>query len=35
MTRRLYRCQALKCCSTYDIIKASDHTVSVVGKELI
>ena len=30
---RLYRCKALKCCSTYDIIETSDHTVSVVGKE--
>ena len=35
MTRRLYRCKALKCYSTYDIIKTSDNTVSVVGKEQI
>ena len=33
MTRRLYRCKVLKSFQKYDIIKTSDNTVSVVGKE--
>ena len=35
MTRRLYRCKVLNYFRNYDIIKTSDNTVSVVGKEHI
>lgn len=35
MKCRLYRCKALKSFQKYDIIKTSDNTVSVVGKEPI
>ena len=35
MTRRLYRCKVLKSFRNYDILKTSDNTVSVVGKEHI
>ena len=35
MTRRLYRCKVLNSFRKYDIIRTSDNTVSVVGKEHI
>ena len=35
MKCRLYRCKVLKSFRKYDIIKTSDNTVSVVGKEPI
>ena len=35
MKCRLYRCKVLKSFQKYDIIKTSDNTVSVVGKENI
>ena len=35
MKCRLYRCKVLNFFQKYDIIKTSDNTVSVVGKEPI
>ena len=35
MTHGLYRCKVLKSFRNYDILKTSDNTVSVVGKEHI